>query len=101
MEDAKRTFTDAELIFDAMSSKAIGYANKYVRKTGNTSAEMHFWVDDPEAFASKCGIRLIEQKPFFTQARRDLKKKLSLYTRIAMKVVDEGGRRGYILHYAL
>ena len=26
---------------------AIGYANKYVRKTGNTSAEMHFWVDDP------------------------------------------------------
>ena len=101
IEDAKVTFTDAELIFDAMSSKAIGYANKYVRKTGNTSAEMHFWVDDPEAFASKCNIRLIEQKPFFTQARRDLKKKLSLYTRIAMKVVDEGGRRGYILHYAL
>ncbi len=26
------------------------------------------------------------------------KKKLKLYTRIAMKVVDEGGRRGFLTH---
>ena len=36
--------------------------------------------------------------PFFTEARKQLKRKLKLYTRIAMKVVDEGGRRGFLTH---
>lgn len=62
---------------------------------------MHFSVDDPLAFARQCGIRLIEQRSFFTDVRKQLKRDLTLYTRIAMKVVDEGGRKGYILHYAL
>ena len=101
IKEAKNTFENAELVFDAMNKKAISYANKYVKKTGNKDAEMHFWVDDPKEFAGKCNIQLIEQKPFFTEARRELKKQLSFYTRIAMKVVDEGGRRGYILHFRL
>lgn len=42
-------------------------------------------------------FRLKPEKAF----RSRLKNKLKLFTRIAMKVVDEGGRRGYILHYAL
>ena len=62
---------------------------------------MYFYVDDPASFSEACGIRLIEQKAFFTEARSRLKNRLKLFTRIAMKVVDEGGRRGYILHYAL
>lgn len=99
--EVRNVFRNAELVFDAMNGKAIAYANKYVRKTGNKDAGMHFWVDDPSGFAAKCGIHLIEQKPFFTEARKRLKKRLTLYTRIAMKVVDEGGRRGYILHYSL
>lgn len=64
-------------------------------------AEMHFSVDSPTAFAGECGISFMEQKPFFTEARKMLKKRLSLYTRIAMRVVDEGPRTGYILHYKL
>ena len=101
ISEARKVFGCAELVFDAMNGKAIAYANKYVRKTGNNDAEMHFWVDNPSAFARKCNIRLIEQKSFFTEARKTLKKQLTLYTRIAMKVVDEGGRRGFILHYDL
>jgi len=97
----KERFDSAELVFDAMVKKAIAFANKYVAKTGNKDAEMHFWVDDPQEFARKCGIRLIEQKPFFTDARREPKKSLTLYTRIAMKIVDEGERKGYILHYTM
>ena len=57
-------------------------------------AEMHFSVDSPTAFAGECGIRFMEQKPFFTEARKMLKKRLSLYTRIAMRVVDEGPGTG-------
>lgn len=100
IKDICDTFEYAEIVFDAMSSKALNYANKYVKKTGNRSAEMHFFVDDPKAFAEECGMELIEEIPFFTEAREKLKKELKLFTRIAMKVVDEGGRRGYILHFA-
>ena len=99
--EAKKQFEKGELLFDAMNGKAIGYANRYVRKTGNKDAEMHFWVDDPSLFAQKWDITLLAQKPFFTDARTQLKKQLSLYTRIAMWVVDEGSRRGYILHFGL
>ena len=43
-------------------------------------------------------MMLVEERPFFGVARKQLKKKLKLYPRIAMKVVDEGGRRGFLTH---
>ena len=101
LRQARQAFPRAEILFDAMTGKAIRYANSHIKKTGNKNAELHFFVDDPAALGQECGMRLLCQQPFFTQARRQLKKQLSLYTRIAMKVVDEGARRGYILHYAL
>jgi O-methyltransferase involved in polyketide biosynthesis len=101
IQNLKQRFKDAELVFDAMNSKAIGFANRYVEKTGNREAHMPFYLDDPEEFASEAGIRMIEEKKFFTDARKLLKNKLNLYTRIAMRVVDQGSRRGYILCYKL
>ena len=62
---------------------------------------MPFYIDDPAVFASEADIALLEERKFFTDARRELGKRLKLYTRIAMKVVDEGSRRGYILRYSL
>ena len=41
---------------------------------------------------------LLEERLFFGAARKKLKRKLKLYTRIAMKVADEGGRRGFLTH---
>ena len=43
-------------------------------------------------------MELLEERPFFGTARKKLKRKLKLYTRIAMKVADEGGRRGFLTH---
>ena len=43
-------------------------------------------------------MKLIEERPFFGTARKQLKRKLKLYTRIAMKVVDEGARRVFLTH---
>ena len=96
----KQHFPKGELIFDATNSIGIKYANKYVQKTGNTSAQMYFYVDDGVAFAQKCGMQLLEQRSFYTVARKMLKRKLKLYTRIAMKVCDDGGRT-IILHLKL
>ena len=94
----KETFPGVEVIFDAMTGKAITYANDYIKKTGNDDAELHFSTDDGRSVAEKCGMQLIEERPFFGQARKQLKRELTLYTRIAMKVVDEGGRRGFLVH---
>lgn len=96
----KKLFPQGELIFDATNETGIKYANKYVRKTGNTSAQMYFYVNDGSAFARSSGTKLIEQRTFYTDARKLLKRKLKLYTRIAMKVCDDGGRT-IILHLKL
>ncbi len=96
----KERFPLGELIFDATNETGIKYANNYVRKTGNASAEMHFYVNDCPAFARLSGTELIACRPFYTDARKMLKRKLKLYTRIAMMVCDRGGRT-VILHLKL
>lgn len=98
--DAKKAFADAELVFDATNTKGLEFANKYVRKTGNASALMHFTIDNPAAFAHEAGCELVEVRPFYTAARRILKGKAGLYTRIAMAVTDRTGR-AFILHVKL
>ena len=98
LKQLKTTFPGVEVIFDAMTGKAIKYANDYIKKTGNNDAELHFSTDNGQSVAAKCGMKLIEERPFFDAARKQLKRKLKLYTRIAMKVVDEGGRRGFLIH---
>ena len=46
----------------------------------------------------KAVMELLEERLFLGAARKKLKRKLKLYTRIAMKVADEGGRRGFLTH---
>ena len=89
---AKERFADAELIFDATNSTGLKYTNKYVKKTGNTSAMMYCAVDDPVAFACEADCELVESRPFFTVARRMLRGKVGLYTKVAMAVTDKTGR---------
>ena len=98
LKQLKRTFPGVEVIFDAMTGKAIRTANDYIKKTGNNDAELHFSTDHGQSIAQKCGMKLLEERPFFGDARKQLKKKLKLYTRIAMKVADEGSRRGFLVH---
>ena len=88
----KETFPGAELVFDATNSKGLKYADRYVRKTGNQSAAMHFAVDDAHAFCERTETEYLECRPFFTDARKVLRKRTGLYTRIAMKVVDKDYR---------
>ena len=98
LKQLKEAFPGVEVIFDAMTGKAIKYANDYIKKTGNNDAKLHFNADNGQSVAEKCGMRMVEERPFFGAARKQLKEKLKLYTRIAMKVVDEGGRRGFLIH---
>lgn len=101
INEVKERFAQAELIFDATNKRGLAYANRYVRRTGNTHAMMHFSLDDGRKFAQQTGTRFIEQRPFFAQARKMLKRKLNLYSRVAMWVSDEGPARSVLLHLGL
>jgi O-methyltransferase involved in polyketide biosynthesis len=100
IRELKAAFPHSELVFDAANESGLKYANRYVEKTGNTAAVMHFFVNDCAAFAQKCGTTLIESRPFFTDARAVLAGRLKIYTRIAMKIVDISGR-AVLIHLKL
>jgi O-methyltransferase involved in polyketide biosynthesis len=97
INDVKKVFSNAELMFDATNETGIKYTNNYVRKTGNTGALMYFYINDSAEFSRKTGTTLIEERVFFTDARKMLAKKLGLYTRLAMKVVDDK-KRAVLVH---
>jgi O-methyltransferase involved in polyketide biosynthesis len=97
INNVKKAFLNVELIFDATNETGIKYANKYVKKTGNDDALMYFYINDSVEFSKKTEIKLLEERVFFTDARKMLKKKLGLYTRIAMKIVDDK-KRAILLH---
>ena len=61
---------------------------------------MYFFVNDGIEFARKTGAALLDRRAFFTDARKMLGRKLGLFTRIAMKVVDSDGR-AILLHLRL
>lgn len=97
INNLKGIFNKSELVFDATNEVGIKYANKYVQKTGNTNALMYFYVNDSAELAKKTATTLLDERVFFSDARRILSKKLGLYTRIAMKVVDDK-KRAILLH---
>ncbi|MDR3137193.1 MAG: class I SAM-dependent methyltransferase [Coriobacteriales bacterium] len=100
IDDLRATFQKAELLFDATNETGIKYANRYVRKTGNTNALMYFYVNDAAEFANSTNTIILEERVFFMDARRILSKKLGLYTRIAMKIVDDR-KRAILIHLAI
>ena len=100
IKDLRNAFANAELIFDATNETGLAYANKYVKKTGNEDALMHFYINDSALFAKTVDAKLIEERLFFLNARKMLGRRLKLYTRIAMKVVDKR-KRAILVHLRL
>ena len=97
---AKDIFGNAELIFDATNKFGIRYSNIYVKRTGNKSALMHFYIENPMEFAKKANCQLIECRGFYKDALNMLSKKLSLYTKISMKIADKRNN-AMIIHLKL
>ena len=58
---------------------------------------MYCAIDDAAAFAREAGCELLDYRPFYTRARKALKGRVNLYTRIAMAVTDRAGR-AFLLH---
>ncbi len=82
-------FPGSELVFDATDSRGLSRIRKTVRKNGNDSAMMYFFVDDADSFAYECGAVLLDELPLFADAREMLAGKLKFGTRIRMRYADE------------
>ncbi len=94
----KSGFENAHVLFDAIDEFGINYAQKYVKKTGNKSAMMYFYINDPKEFADKSNTELLGLFGFFEEARK--LPKLKFKTRISMKVADDK-KHTMILHLKL
>lgn len=92
----KTLIPQGELIFDATNSKGLKLANKYVKKTGNTNAQMYFSVDDPSEFARVTETHLISVSGFFSDALKKCKR-LKLKTKIYMYFAD-AWHRTLVMH---
>ncbi|WP_314795039.1 class I SAM-dependent methyltransferase [Eggerthia catenaformis] len=92
----KQLIAKGELVFDATNSKGLKLANKYVKKTGNTDAQMYFSVDDPKEFAQLTNTKLIEVNGFYQDALKYCEG-LKLITRIYMYFADKL-KRTLVIH---
>jgi O-methyltransferase involved in polyketide biosynthesis len=97
IRDVKNVFENAELIFDATNKFGIKFTNFYVKRTGNPSAIMYFFIDDVNEFVKKANCQLIECRGFYKEAIKILNKKVGLYAKISMKVADRRNN-AMILH---
>ncbi|WP_405310061.1 class I SAM-dependent methyltransferase [Methanobrevibacter sp.] len=73
IENVKDIFENAELIFDAANRFGNIYCSFYVKRTGNKSARMYFYIEDE--FAQKVNCQLIECRGFYKDTLRMLDKK--------------------------
>lgn len=85
----KANFKNSELIFDATTKFGIRCANFYVSRFGENMAKMEFCVQNSDEFANKCECEILSKTPFFTTARKILKNKTKLSTRLIMAFVDK------------
>lgn len=96
----KAHFSAAQLLFDATNRKGLQFANRFVRRSGSGDARMYFYVDDAARFAAALDCELLELRGFFKEALAVLGRRLSLLSRVAMRVAD-GKRRCQIIRLRL
>jgi len=85
-----------ELVFDATNTTGLKYANRYVKKTGNTDATMYFSIDDADMFSQEVGMKLASIDGFFSDALLH-RNGMRLKTKIYMYFTDKL-RRTMVIH---
>ncbi len=90
LNDISKAFKEElEILFDATNEKGLKFANRYVKKTGNKSALMSFYVNDAKDFTSRINnATLIAEYPFFGETIDNIRSKLKFKTRVYMWFAD-------------
>ncbi len=96
IKEMKGMIPNGELVFDATNSAGLKLANKYVKKTGNSDAQMYFSIDSPEEFANETQTELIDVQGFFKEALKTCQN-LKFKTKVYMYFVDKLNRT-FVMH---
>ena len=95
MQKVIARFPKGQLFFDAASGIGYKMSNRMVRKSGNTGAEMHFYVNGVKPlYAWPPKIKSVEILPFFHGVKHI--KKWSAGTCIQMRFCDLLGMGKYV-----
>jgi O-methyltransferase involved in polyketide biosynthesis len=82
-----KNFPAGELYFDGQTKTALTVSNRMVRKSGNKSAMMYFYINSPKLFTSWSSLLQIKSvDPYFKHIARDRRWKIS--TRMNMMFCD-------------
>ena len=100
IKKCKEKFANGELIFDATSKSGLIFTNWFIKRTGNKTALMYFYVEDSNDFAKKCGVTLLEERTFFKKVFKILGAKLKFFTKISMEIAERK-KQVKILHLKL
>ena len=93
----KEKFPKGEIVFDATDKFGIKMANYFVRRTGNQSAPMHFYIKSAQEIANATNTELYSHITFFMETRKILRKKLKTSTKILMMLGDRF-KKANIIH---
>ena len=96
IKEMKGMIPNGELVFDATNSAGLKLANKYVKKTGNSDAQMYFSIDSPEEFANETQTELIDVQDFFKEALKTCQN-LKFKTKVYMYFADKLNRT-FVMH---
>lgn len=91
---------ESHMVFDTISESGLRFTNWFIRRTGNADSVMHFGVNDSNTFAEKCGVKLVEELTFFTDALRIIGRRVGFVTRLFMKIAERR-KQVTILHLKL
>ena len=96
IEKMNEMIPKGELVFDATNSAGLKLANKYVKKTGNSDAQMYFSIDRPKEFANETQTELIDVQGFFKEALKTCQN-LKFKTKVYMYFADKLNRT-FVMH---
>ena len=99
IEKMNEMIPKGELVFDATNSAGLKLANKYVKKTGNSDAQMYFSIDRPKEFANETQTELIDVQGFFKEALKTCQN-LKFKTKVYMYFADKF-HRTFVVHLKL
>ncbi len=100
IKECGKRFPGDEMIFDATDKNGLKYTNWFIKRTGNKNALMYFGINDTREYAKKCGMELMEDTTFFSDALQMLKGKTNIITTVSMRVAEKN-RNVLILHLKL
>ncbi|WP_240843429.1 class I SAM-dependent methyltransferase [Acidaminobacter sp. JC074] len=97
-----QAFKHVEVVFDSTNKAGLKFANDYVKKTGNHSAEMFFYIENIHEFCSDISgqARVLEVIDFYKEIRPILNGKIKISTYMMMFFCDIL-RRARIYHLKL